>query len=205
MMVEARTQIEWKDGLPEIRTARLLLRIARTDDAAKLHRYALRNRERLEQWEAKRPPEYYRIGYWKSAPSDDRAYAKRKLGARFRLFLPGDESETIGVVGLRDVYYGDVLSGQIGYSIDREFEGQGFMHEATDAVINFAFREFLLHRLEACCMPRNLRSGKLLERLGFVCEGTLRQSLRVNGRWEDHLLWSLLQGDRRASSLFGPR
>ncbi|WP_234923777.1 GNAT family N-acetyltransferase, partial [Aeromonas veronii] len=69
---------------------------------------------------------------------------------------------------------------------------QGVMREVLSAAIDYLFREHDLHRIMACYMPANQRSGALLERLGFEREGFARAYLMINGRWEDHILTSLI-------------
>jgi len=53
-----------------------------------------------------------------------------------------------------------------------------------------------LHRLEAACIPVNLASIRLLTKCGFRQEGLARRYLKINGRWEDHLLFGRLADDR---------
>ncbi|WP_330218163.1 GNAT family N-acetyltransferase [Robbsia andropogonis] len=64
------------------------------------------------------------------------------------------------------------------------------MYEALSPVIEFAFDEYELHRLMANYRPENIRSGRLLERLGFEIEGRARSYLKINGAWADHVLTS---------------
>jgi ribosomal-protein-alanine N-acetyltransferase len=59
------------------------------------------------------------------------------------------------------------------------------------------FDSLELHRLEAACLPANVASIKLLERTGFTREGMARRYLKINGVWQDHLLYALLESDRR--------
>ncbi|GJA95297.1 hypothetical protein KAM358_31290 [Aeromonas caviae] len=66
------------------------------------------------------------------------------------------------------------------------------MQEVVAAGIDHLFRERGLHRIMASYMPANLRSGALLERLGFEQEGYARDYLMINGRWEDHVLTALI-------------
>ena len=66
------------------------------------------------------------------------------------------------------------------------------MHEVVTAGIDYLFGERGLHRIMAGYMPANLRSGALLERLGFEREGYAKDYLMINGRWEDHVLTALL-------------
>ena len=66
---------------------------------------------------------------------------------------------------------------------------------AVRAVIPFVFDSLELHRLEAACLPTNTASIKLLEKTGFKREGLARRYLRINGVWQDHLLYALLDTD----------
>ena len=66
------------------------------------------------------------------------------------------------------------------------------MHEALTLGIDFMFQEMALHRIMANYMPRNERSARVLQRLGFAIEGQAKDYLMINGRWEDHTLTSLI-------------
>jgi ribosomal-protein-alanine N-acetyltransferase len=61
--------------------------------------------------------------------------------------------------------------------------------------VSFAFDSLRLHRVEAACLPENQASRRLLLRVGFSEEGYARQYLKINGRWQDHLLFALLDND----------
>lgn len=60
------------------------------------------------------------------------------------------------------------------------------------AAIKYAFHELDLNRIMANYMPSNERSGILLRKLGFSEEGLAKKYLKINGRWEDHVLTSLV-------------
>lgn len=62
------------------------------------------------------------------------------------------------------------------------------MREALEAGLAWAFGELGLHRVMANYLPRNERSARLLERLGFEREGYVRRYLQIAGQWEDHVL-----------------
>ena len=70
------------------------------------------------------------------------------------------------------------------------YAGRGYMRRAVDLVLDFAFGELRLHRVEAACIPGNERSLGLLEKAGFVREGYARRYLLIDGRWQDHVLLS---------------
>ena len=69
------------------------------------------------------------------------------------------------------------------------------MSAAVRAVTGYAFATLRLHRIEASCLPHNEASMQLLERSGFTREGYARAYLRINGVWQDHLLYGLLESD----------
>ncbi|MBY8604436.1 GNAT family N-acetyltransferase [Burkholderia arboris] len=86
---------------------------------------------------------------------------------------------------------------EIGFSLRRKFWRGGYMREAATAVIDHAFGALRLNRLEADIDPRNVASAQLLERLGFVREGLLRERWIVGDEVSDSALYGLLARDRR--------
>lgn len=70
---------------------------------------------------------------------------------------------------------------ELGYVLGREHWGQGYMREALRRLIDCAFGELLLRRLEAEVDPRNARSTRVLAQLGFVQEGLLRERWLTRG------------------------
>jgi ribosomal-protein-alanine N-acetyltransferase len=72
------------------------------------------------------------------------------------------------------------------------------MTDAVRASLPFAFVTLGLHRLEAACLPHNHASARVLHKAGFKREGTARRYLKINGSWQDHDLFALLQDDARA-------
>jgi ribosomal-protein-alanine N-acetyltransferase len=66
------------------------------------------------------------------------------------------------------------------------------MQEAMEVAITYVFQNLNMHRIMANYMPHNRRSGNLLRKLGFVVEGYARDYLMINGKWEDHILTSLI-------------
>lgn len=85
--------------------------------------------------------------------------------------------------------------GEIGYLLARPHWGAGYMLEAMRAFVAFAFEQVGLRRLEAEIDPRNTASARLLERLGFVHEGHLRQRWNVKDEITDSGLYGLLRPD----------
>lgn len=103
----------------------------------------------------------------------------------------------VGGLTLCNVRRGVTQSCTLGYWVGANFARQGYMTAAVRAVVPFVFDLLELHRLEAACLPTNAASIKLLEKTGFKREGLARRYLRINGVWQDHLLYALLDGDPR--------
>jgi RimJ/RimL family protein N-acetyltransferase len=93
----------------------------------------------------------------------------------------------IGWISLR-LAERDLTTGEIGYSIVRDFRGRGIATEAVRALVDAAFMDGGLTRLNAYCVPANMPSRRLLERLGFIADGTLPRGATVNGQIVDVLL-----------------
>jgi len=87
--------------------------------------------------------------------------------------------------------------GEIGYLLNRAYWHQGFMSEALESAIAYAFTHMKLHRLEADTDPENTASIQLLERFGFQREGLFRDRWLVNGRWCDSLMMGLVSNQTR--------
>ncbi|MGA2550254.1 MAG: GNAT family N-acetyltransferase [Burkholderiaceae bacterium] len=88
---------------------------------------------------------------------------------------------------------GSNLRAELGYALGRAYWGQGLMHEALVVLVDYAFFNLGLRRLEADIDPRNAASEKSLLRLGFVCEGLMRERWFVNGEASDTGFYGLLK------------
>jgi [ribosomal protein S5]-alanine N-acetyltransferase len=84
---------------------------------------------------------------------------------------------------------------EISYILARKHWGQGIAGEALCALLSFGFRQMGLHSIEAQVTPGNDASTRMLERLGFVLEGHLRESFLVEDTFVDSLIFSLLRKD----------
>ncbi|MFC5400000.1 GNAT family N-acetyltransferase [Undibacterium jejuense] len=82
---------------------------------------------------------------------------------------------------------------EVGYSMGAAYWGQGYMHEALIALLNYGFQTLNLNRIEADIDPHNLASARCLEKLGFVKEGYLRERWIVDGVMSDSALYGLLR------------
>lgn len=168
-----------------LKTDRLTLRLATPDDAKLAAQFHVDNIAHVERWSPARTEEFYTEAYWNARLTE----AQNGGSYRFWAFLDGVLAAS---VILRDVRYGPNRCAEIGYTVDHRFVGLGIATEAARAVLGYAFDELRLHRIEATFTPANLASAQVLAKLGFSREGVLRDMLLVDGRWEDHVIASLL-------------
>ena len=105
-------------------------------------------------------------------------------------------SELIGTIGF--VYFDfDAKKTEIGYWVDEKEEGKGIVTRACRVLIDYAFNELEMNRVEIRCSTKNLRSAGVPERLGFTKEAVLRQSERLKDGLHDFSVYSLLAEDPR--------
>jgi ribosomal-protein-alanine N-acetyltransferase len=122
---------------------------------------------------------------------------REDLGYAFLVMRDRDD-RLLGGMTLSNIRRGVTQAASLGYWLGLSHVRQGYMTEAVRAVIPFAFHELRLHRLEAACMPTNSGSIRVLERCGFEREGYARRYLRINGEWEDHILFARIADDSAA-------
>lgn len=85
----------------------------------------------------------------------------------------------------------------LGYAYNRLYWGKGYATEAAHAILQFGFDTLKLHRVGAKVLPNNVGSIRVLEKLGFRREGTLRQTYALRGSHEDLLCYSILAPEWR--------
>lgn len=109
------------------------------------------------------------------------------------------EPDSDRLIGTCAVFYLNLVQGrcEIGYSLHRDWHGQGLASEALHSMITYLFEQLQLRRIEADVDPRNTSSWRLLEKLGFVREGLLRERWTVNDERCDTALYGLLRKDYR--------
>ncbi len=182
--------------VPALETTRLLLTLPSDRDAEELCAYLERNREHLRPWSPPEPPGAVTlVGALRRIENIQREF-QSGTSARFWVReLPNASGPFIGAVTLSNIVLGAFRACYLGYQLDVAHVGHGFMHEALESVIEYAFVELRLHRIMANYVPENERSARVLRRSGFVVEGYARDYLFVGGGFRDHVLTSLTNAD----------
>jgi len=148
----------------------------------------------LKPWEPRWPADdLTRVGFRRRLIRQDRDRLDDQAYT-FLLFREDDHA-LLGGLTLGNIRRGVAQCGTLGYWMGEPFAGQGYMSKGVAAALRHAFNDLRLHRVEAACAPHNDRSRRLLERLGFQHEGFARAYLLIDGAWQDHLLFGLLESD----------
>lgn len=160
-------------------------------DAEALFQLETRNREFFQRYTTPRNEDFYtRIGQQERIRAD---IEKARLDQAYACGIYLVESgELIGRIALSEVARGPFQSAWIGYYLDQEQNGKGYMTKAVRLMVELAFEEWGLHRIEAGVMPHNVGSIKVLEKAGFHKEGIAKKNVIINGRWEDHQILAIL-------------
>ena len=174
---------------PTLETSRLILRSLVPEDAASLRRWLARD-EIYTYWgrkasKSEREPELMFI--------DPRPWVKRKPDPDFKWGIVLKETNAvIGDVSIFDIE--NARMGSVGYRLDPDLWGHGYVTEALRAAVEFIFTHTELDRLHATADVRNTASNRVLEKCGFVHEGTIRHGKMVSVYCDYHI-WGLLRED----------
>jgi [ribosomal protein S5]-alanine N-acetyltransferase len=181
---------------PTIRAERVLLRAPTLADFPQWAKLRDDSRSFLAPWEPVWPADdLTRLAYRRRI----RRYQREiRNGTGYPMFIFSPDGETLlGGLTLSQIQRGVAQSTVLGYWMGLPFAGKGLMGAAVRSIVGFAFDTLQLHRIEAACLPHNVASIRLLERVGFQREGYARRFLCIDGRWQDHLLYGLLREDPR--------
>lgn len=177
---------------PKLYGKRVMLRPLAPADFAAWRDVRVRNEGWLTPWEPQRHP---------SLPdaTRDRSAFEARCTARererstdhaypFGVFV---DQQFAGEVNINNVTRGALQGASVGYWIDRDRAGHGYIAEAVVVLTRFAFDQLQLHRLEVCIVPRNTNSRRVMEKLRFRNEGVAERFLEIAGTWEDHVRYAI--------------
>jgi RimJ/RimL family protein N-acetyltransferase len=178
----------------KIETNRLLLREFKTEDWPSVHIYGS-------------DPEVSKYMDWgPNSESDTKEYVK--LTQTWRIEKPRqtfevaivlkEKQKLVGGCGLR-IKSKSNREADFGYTLCRDYWGNGFATEAAKAILDFGFKDLKMHRIWATTAPDNIGSIKVLEKLGLKKEGLLRENLWAKGKWRDSYLYATLEQEYRAT------
>lgn len=160
------------------------------DDAETLFNFVDRNRDYLKNWlnwiDSTQTIEDQKK-YLETLSHNVNATSSIDLGIWY-------ENKIIGVIHLTNIDRINKVAA-LGYCIDENYQYKGIITECSKIILNFAFKELNLHRIEIKTIKENLKSKAVAQRLSFKSEGVLRQSCYINNEFVDCELFSKLSTD----------
>jgi len=156
-------------------------------DAAELYALIEANRDYLAQWLP------WAAGQDLAATEKFLAEAEAQLARNdgFQAAI-APEGQIIGVAGFHSIDWTN-RNTSIGYWLAEHAQGKGTMTTVVRALVDHAFTEWSLHRIEIHCAPANHRSRAIPERLGFREEGILRDVELINKQYLDSAVYGVLE------------
>ena len=182
---------------PRIRLQDSPTAIRPTEPADAREQLALRiaNRDHTGPWDPVRDESFYsEAGQRLELDLDQRSWSSGTAHA-FAVLDMSDHDRLIGRVALSNVVRGPWQNATLGYWIDANVIGRGHATRAVRLACRFAFEHAGLHRVQPAIIPRNIRSVRVAEKVGFRLEGRALRYLRINGVWEDHDVYALTLED----------
>jgi RimJ/RimL family protein N-acetyltransferase len=174
---------------PTLTTARLLLRPFTLGDAPRVRELA---GDRAIADTTLSIPHPYEQGVAEQWIATHQEHFEQGIAVTFAVVLAA-EPTLIGTVGLRISRRHD--RAELGYWIGQPYWGQGYASEAAAAVVDFGFQRQGLNRITAHHFLRNPSSGRVMQKIGMTCEGTLRQHVRRWQAYEDVVVYGILRDE----------
>ena len=146
-----------------------------------------RSRNFLQPWEPKWPNDFLTKGSFIRFINIIDISLKKKTSYNFFIFH-SKTNNLMGGISLSNFKSEAYKSITIGYWMGEEYAGKGYMKDSLKIICDYCFIDLGLNRIEAACLPKNLKSKKVLLNVGFKIEGYAKKYLNINGKLEDHLL-----------------
>lgn len=173
-------------------TERLILQVLTADYSNEVCRFVSKNRTQFEKYEPILPANHYTPEHQHTILSCELKLALQTKNIRYYVFLKEDPTQIIGTVALHNIATTAYSSCEIGYKFDFDHQHKGYAREAVAMAISIAFAALGLHRIYARVMPENTASIKLLKDLLFEEEGLEKECIKIQGKWQDHLRFALI-------------
>lgn len=178
--------------LPLLESNRTLVRLANGDDVRAIVHYYNENRQHLTPFEPLRATGFYTEEFWRNEVEKRLTDASQNNSLKLFIFPKEQPQRILGVINFANFVRGTFQSCTLGYNLAEVEQGKGYMTEGLKAAIDYVFNDWNLHRIMAAYLPHNQRSARVLKRLGFLVEGYAYEYLIINGKWQDHILTSLI-------------
>lgn len=173
-------------NFPTLETERLILRKLRLEDAKDLFEYASdKEVTKYVTWEPHKSIEDS-VNLIKFTHE---RYEKRE-GIIWGIVCK-ENKKVIGTCDISPVT--KHFRAEIAYALSRDYWGKGIMTEAVKEAIKFGFEKMNLNRIQAMCIPENIGSCRVMEKVGMKYEGLIREYMYIKGKFQDLKLYSILR------------
>lgn len=173
---------------------RLILKVLSPKAAGSVADFYIRNYEEFSLYEPLTAQTKTTSYHKKNLEFEYSLFSSGKF-VRFFIFEKHDPFTIIGTLSYRDITHSFYDSCIIGYKMDKSKRRLGYCRDAICLGNKIMFDELKLNRIEATVRTGNIPSMRLLESLGFLNEGLLRDKIKLNGEYCDHYLYSMLKRD----------
>lgn len=173
-------------------TPRLILRVLEPHHAEDVLQFYKEDKEIFELYEGEHNDQFYTKEYQMEALRAEYNLAFKLMHLRYYVFLKADPNHIIGTICFHNIVQAPYSSCEVGYKFSSAYHHQGFASEALEKMIDEVFTDLKLHRVMAWVVPDNTASIQLLEGLGFEREGISRHHALLNGKWTDHVQFSMI-------------
>ena len=181
-----------RDPTPVLEGARLVLRAPRAADYPAWRALRGASLEFLRPFEPRWTEADLNRRAFNGRLGRNRSEALKGTDYSFLLFEKAPKGEVlVGGITLSNIRRRAAQHANLGYWMGQHFAGRGLMSEAVGLVLPFFFDTLGLHRLHAAFLPHNIASRRVLEKNGFAEEGYAENYLQIDGKWADHVLFSL--------------
>ncbi len=154
--------------------------------------YHERNKNHFSPWIPIPKKEFYTLTKQEEILIDQISLQAERRALRFYISSHVQPERIIGDISFSNIIWGAFKACHLGYKIDYSECGKGIATKAISGAIQFVFSQLQLHRIEANVIPKNIASIRVLEKCQFKNEGLAEKYLHINGVWEDHLRYYLI-------------
>jgi ribosomal-protein-alanine N-acetyltransferase len=170
-------------------------RLLTIDDVPALAALYRENREFLAPWEPVRPDDFYTVEG--QGAVIESALTRHEQGMVYPSVILNAAGHVAGRINLNDIVRAAFQSANLGYWVSQADNGRGLATAAVREIVERAFGELALHRVQAGTLLYNHGSQRVLERNGFTRIGLAPAYLNIAGRWQDHILFQVIASQGR--------
>ena len=175
------------------------IRLLGAEDAKEYTDVLQRNRDFLAPYDPARADEFWTLEEQRAQLALAAREADAGTGYAFAI-IDRSDGAIAGRVALANIVRKAWQNATLGYWVDQARNGRGLATQASRLALAYAFGTAGLHRVQAGVMPRNVRSVRVLEKIGMRYEGLSERYLKINGVWEDHRMYAITAEEWRAAN-----